>query len=375
MVSIFGAKVRWRSVGTRSHLINVLARPGHAAAIFNPFTSLLVDAIEDTNRASVTEFSPKRLLQGRWDIVHVHWPELAIDAGPLWRNAPLAGAYLASLRIAKARGARIVWTGHDLGLHENRWGSATDAYLNGFMRLVDGVIHLTDVSRAPLVKRYPMLQDKPFVTIVHGHYRSFYPTPPTRAAAQQHWNMVSDGPKVALIGQLRPYKGADKLIEAFRRFDNPEARLLIAGDPRDAALADDLVRRAKGDDRITLMLRRLSDAEVTSAITAADALVVPFQRILHSGSVVLAWSLNRPVIATNSATLAEQASYLDPMWTRWINDELTSDSLAIALSDLPSPDALCDVSALDWGPIGEQTVDFYRRLLSDTRRTDTLFAH
>jgi beta-1,4-mannosyltransferase len=345
-------------------MINVLARPGHGAARFNPFTSLLVDALDATGRVHVTEFSPKRLLAHRWDIVHVHWPELAIDSGPLWRNAPLASAYLASLRIAKARGARIVWTGHDLGLHERRWGRATDAYLNGFMRLVDGVIHLTDVSRPALMNRYPMLASKPHVTVPHGHYRNFYPPAPSRHDAREQWKLDGDGPALALIGQLRPYKGADRLIDAFKQFDDPTARLLIAGDPREELLADDLQRRAADDPRISLVLRRLSEEEVVSAVTACDALIVPFQRILHSGSVVLAWSLHRPVIATHAATLAEQAALLDPTWTQWIDDTLTAQSLRNALAHVAPRDAMCDVSALEWAPLGERTVDFYESLLS-----------
>jgi beta-1,4-mannosyltransferase len=345
-------------------MINVLARPGHAAARFNPFTSLLVDALDATGRVNVTEFSPKRLLAQRWDIVHVHWPELAIDSGPLWRNAPLAAAYLASLRIAKARGARIVWTGHDLGLHERKWGRATDAYLNAFMGLVDGVIHLTDVSRPALVERYATLANKPHVTVPHGHYRTFYRVPPLRDDARTQWRLDGTGPVVALIGQLRPYKGADRLIDAFKQFDDPTARLLIAGDPRDQSLADDLHRRAASDRRISLVLRRLSEDEVVSAVTACDALVVPFQRILHSGSVVLAWSLHRPVIATHAATLAEQAAMLDPMWTQWIDDALTAQSLRDALTRVAPREAVCDVSMLEWGPLGEQTVAFYEQLLS-----------
>jgi glycosyltransferase involved in cell wall biosynthesis len=343
--------------------LRVLARPGRSAASFNPYTSLLVEALEATVEVEVVEFSPARLLRERFDIIHVHWPEQALGTGPYMKDAARAVAYLASLRLARRRGARLVWTGHDLGLHEMRWPRSTNWYLRRFMRLVDGVIALTEASRQPLTNRYPMLRTKPWVTIPHGHYVGVYAADFTQVEARRTLGLPDSGQFIALVGQLRPYKGADRLIDVFRQLNDPYARLLIAGSPLDDRLADDLRHRAAGDDRITLMLRRLTDTEITAAIRASDAVVVPFRHILHSGTVFLAWSLGRRVVATRADPLVEQAGHIDERWTRFVADHMDADDLAHALNALPGPTELPDLAPFDWGPIGAATAAFYRSLV------------
>jgi hypothetical protein len=56
--------------------------------------------------------------------------------------------------------------------------------------------------------------------------------------------------------------------------------------------------------RMTLRLEYVSDAEVTAAMEAADAVVLPFRRVTTSGSALLALGHGRPVVVPELEPLA-----------------------------------------------------------------------
>src|SRR5436305_14721634 len=95
-------------MGTR-----VLAWPAFKPETGNPYNALLAGALEKRG-AQVEEFTPARLLRGRYDIWHLHWPERA--ANRLLRVAIFAVLVL----VARARKTRVVWTVHNLDGHFTR---------------------------------------------------------------------------------------------------------------------------------------------------------------------------------------------------------------------------------------------------------------
>ena len=92
---------------------------GLAARAKNPYTWLLYTHLAELG-VQVHDFSPTRALRGRYDVLHVHWPDKALNARWLAGRAVGAAAALALIDIARARGARIVWTAHNAHPHESR---------------------------------------------------------------------------------------------------------------------------------------------------------------------------------------------------------------------------------------------------------------
>jgi glycosyltransferase involved in cell wall biosynthesis len=87
------------------------------------------------------------------------------------------------------------------------------------------------------------------------------------------------------------------LIAAFRAAELPGARLVIAGRPADPE-ADRLVAAAAaGCATIAYRPGFVPDDELQVLMRAADVVVLPFRDVLTSGSVVLAMSFGRAVIA------------------------------------------------------------------------------
>ena len=104
---------------------------------------------------------------------------------------------------------------------------------------------------------------------------------------------------------MRPYKCVDELLSAFAALPDLTARLIVAGGCGDAALEAELHRLAARDARVRLDLRHVPDNEVPVLMGAADVVCCPSRGVLTSGSVLLAMSYGRPVIAPSVGCIPE----------------------------------------------------------------------
>jgi hypothetical protein len=94
---------------------------------------------------------------------------------------------------------------------------------------------------------------------------------------------------------------------------------------------------------------------------AADLVVLPFHSILNSGSVLLALSHNRPVLAPRIGALPEIQAQVGAHWLRLYEGEISPAVLAAAVAEpAPHEDERPDLTAFDWQPIAERTVEFYK---------------
>jgi glycosyltransferase involved in cell wall biosynthesis len=109
-------------------------------------------------------------------------------------------------------------------------------------------------------------------------------------------------PVVALTGLLRPYKGVDVLLDAWRRFgDHPPGELWIVGLPR-MRLPDDL------PPSVRLVPRFVTDAELAAVLRRADVVTLPYREIDQSGVLYAALGLGRPLLLSAVGGFPEVAA-------------------------------------------------------------------
>jgi beta-1,4-mannosyltransferase len=130
------------------------------------------------------------------------------------------------------------------------------------------------------------------------------------------------------FGGIRPNKGIDRLIEAFSRLPDKDIRLVIAGKPSPPVEYFHRVHYlVSQDQRIHLIAEFIPENEIQIYLNAADVVVLPFERILSSGSVMLALSFGKPVIAPTLGCLTELITsevgiLYDPSYDRGLYDAL-----------------------------------------------------
>lgn len=154
--------------------MKVLASPASRNGLSNPYQWLLYGNVRQLG-VRVCEWTKRDALVGKWDIVHIHWPEAALGRRPAVRALARARVYCAVLDWLRLRGAKVVWTAHNLHPHERVNRALEGWFYNHLCTRVDGAIHLSGSARRKLEAEYPCFAKVQSAVIPHGHYRDVYP--------------------------------------------------------------------------------------------------------------------------------------------------------------------------------------------------------
>jgi glycosyltransferase involved in cell wall biosynthesis len=176
------------------------------------------------------------------------------------------------------------------------------------------------------------------------------PGPPAGLPA----GLTDDGsPVVLLFGLLRPYKGLDVLLEAWRGV--PEGRLWVVGAPR-------MALPARLPPRAELLPRFVSDGEASALLHRADVVVLPYREIDQSGVLFAALHAGRPLVLSDVGGFAEVGAGLlvppgDPDALRAALARLVADPAERARQAAASRTAAEERFA--WGPIARRHLELY----------------
>ena len=292
---------------------------------------------------ALPEFSDILILHWPNDFFLIHPPEKEIEFRRL----------LDMWKAAKAeRNLRLIWAAHNLHPHEGL--PCPTALARLFLDSLDGIIYFSDGARGLVRELYGVRPPHELVT-VHGHYRDdrvAAPRPPP----------ATDGPiKLGYFGRVRPYKGLEKLIACMGQLQDSQTILKISGKRLNLTYAATIEKMAAGNQKIITDLRDefLSEIDLELAVDGCHGVVLPYSAVLNSGSTMFALSRNRPVLAPNAGSLPELQAGVTSHWLQIYNGELTPNSLDSFIKHLREGLAeCCDLSAYNWGPIGESLRHF-----------------
>lgn len=297
-------------------------------ATTNPYVVQLARHLQALPDVSVRTFRWTTALFGRYDVVHLHWPEILVTGSTPIRAAANQARF--ALLIARWWLTRtpVVRTVHNLRPHEGASRPAR-VLLRATDRLTTVRIHLNELTPPGPV---------PHVVIPHGHYTDWYE--PHAVAG------VVSG-RVVTIGIVRAYKQVPHLIEVFRSSAPSNATLRVIGSVPDPLLREQVVATAAGDPRVALELQHVDDARFVAEVTSADLVALPYDGLHNSGLVLAALSLGRPVLVPDTATTRALAAEVGPGWVRTFAAPLDAAGLHDA-STARVPDRLPDLTARGW---------------------------
>lgn len=110
------------------------------------------------------------------------------------------------------------------------------------------------------------------------------------------------------VGQIEKHKGILFLIKAFKKIENKNISLRVAGDGRDFILA----QKETGDDKRIIFLGRLNELAIQEEMKKARALIVPSLCYENSPTVIYeAGEFALPVIASKIGGIPEILSEKD----------------------------------------------------------------
>jgi len=195
------------------------------------------------------------------------------------------------------RGRPLVLTAHDILPREARAGQR--AAQRRLYERVDAVIVHSEHGRQRLVEDLGVDRARVHV-IAHGVLA------PTAAAPRLERLPPRlrgfDGPVVLFFGLLRPYKGLDVLLEAWRGIEGAE--LWIVGLPRMELDA----LRAAAPASVRFVTRFVTDDEREAVFARADVAVLPYLEIEQSGVALTALGAGVPMVLSDVGGFAELAA-------------------------------------------------------------------
>jgi glycosyltransferase involved in cell wall biosynthesis len=181
----------------------------------------------------------------------------------------------------------------------------------------------------------------------------------------------AEGPVILSFGLLRPYKGIENLLGAYRRLavaapSPPE--LWIVGNPRmDVEPLRRLAEEAPG--RVRFVTRFVEDAEIPAIFRRADLLVLPYLDAEHSGVLYTGLAFGKPMVLSAVGGFPEVA---EAGAARLVPPGDTP-ALAAALEELVGDDAArrelaaaashAAAGPFSWDEAARRTIDLYRELL------------
>ncbi len=271
------------------------------------------------------------------DVVHFQW--LAVQP--------------VDVQLLRAFPRPLVLTAHDVLPREPRPGQR-EAQRRLYER-VDAVVVHSEHGRGRLVGEVGVAPEKVHV-IPHGvlHPAADGDLPPELAGVH--------GPVVLFFGLLRPYKGIDVLLEAWRGIEGAE--LWVVGAPR----MDTAPLRAAAPPGVRLLERFVGEPQVGALFRRADLAVLPYREIDQSGVLFTALGAGTPLLLSAVGgfpeVAAEGAAELVPPG----DPAALHDALARLLADPAARERLAEgarraaAERYGWDDIARRHLDLYGRL-------------
>ncbi len=243
-----------------------------------------------------TPYSVARLLWLRlrgYRLLHINW----MPFNHCWQLRLVT-------RLTKALGIRAVWTIHNVAPHKIQFGSEQRdrAAMRQMFTWADrGVVHSAR-TREALRDLYG--DDLPLNVIHHGSYADRVELLDP-VEARRELRVPEDRFAVLMLGPNRWNKGVRAYLEAVSKLPDDFIGIVAGAcpDPEVRRLVLQYHERFPG--KFIVDLRRLSDSEVAEHYAASNLLLMPFESVTTSGTVIEALSYARAVITTDKGDMHE----------------------------------------------------------------------
>jgi glycosyltransferase involved in cell wall biosynthesis len=230
-----------------------------------------------------------RFLFSRPDIIHVQWIPLVDEGFPFewW-----------FLKLAKRLGSKLVYTVHNVLPHDPE-KNYRETFSKSYS-LMDALVCHTRETRERVIGEFGVDPKKIWV-IPHGPLFHDY----EHISKEEAKGRIGISPEQCVVlyqGLVRPYKGIDFLLDAWKQIQvsHPNATLVIAG--RGEARHMEMVR-AKVDElgvqsSVRLDLRYITSEELPVYYQACDIAVYLHREITQSGALMTGIAFGKPIVAT-----------------------------------------------------------------------------
>ena len=349
--------------------LKVLMMPDYCSD--NPYQSLLAVGLRSHGAEIIFPIGYRRVLpfyravqDNSATVLHLHWLAPYIKGQTWLMRLIYSLKILMDLWLTRLKGVTIIWTIHNHLTHDCPFPELELWLRKKLTQIADKIIVHNHATLKQLQEAWKLKLDN--VTVIpHGHYRDVYQPPIAQSAARKLLNLPLDGYLYLNLGMIRPYKGLENLLQVWQANQAifQAHTLLIAGKFLDSAYGKKITALISKTEQAILQANFIQSDRMHLYFSAADVVVLPFTNILTSGSLILAMSYDKPIIAPSQGSIQETLKGADNL----LYDPSDRQGLAKALKisthiDLQqlSNQVRLASDRLDWDKIARQTVRLYQ---------------
>ncbi len=340
----------------------------------NPYQRLLADGLERSGATVAFPRRGRRLLPVladatglKIDVVHLHWINPYLPGVRLPFYFLYALRFLLDLSLTRLRGTRVVWTIHNKLSHE-AWHPRIERLIRRVLaRLVDArIVHSAEIQRE--ISTDLGLPPAAFEIVPHASYANHYGDAMDGSQARHELGLEQAGRVFLNFGLMRPYKGVKRLLEAWAASGLGDTGnvLVFAGDFNDPNFRHEVEALAATMAGVRFDVGHVPDDRVRVYFSACDAVALPFEKILTSGSLHLALAFGKPIVAPRLPSISEILGSENP----FAFDPADANSLGDALrrcADADLADSASNTEHLktalhDWDSVARATFAIYEQV-------------
>lgn len=269
----------------------------------NPYTNMLYlharsagwKILETSQPARVVSHL-RRLVPG--DVFHVQWNWPLFRNGGTWAEAKEAvDSFCEAVDECMGRGIHLLWTVHNMASHDTEFIELETRFNNFMGSRADVVIQLNDYTETVCRESFT-IGNADFVTIPHSSYQGIYPNTVRTDEARAALGVPEDHAVVGFLGQVRPYKGIERLIEVAAQMQESgrQVTVLLAGRPQGGVDREILRLVAQHGLPCVSHFGFVDDQDLQLWFKAADVMVFPYRKVLNSGSAYLSAGFGVPCV-------------------------------------------------------------------------------
>lgn len=192
-----------------------------------------------------------------------------------------------TISFLKINRVQIIYTLHNKTAHDGR-SPKENLFLKKFILKRADVVSILSKKSKEYASSLVHISDDRFYYVGHPAYSSIVSK-----------EEKADGKLTFLyFGMIRPYKNIEMLINAWKKAQLSNSRLLIAGKPINEDYRRAVEESAKGVDGVELVLKYINNDELDSLVSSAGVIVSPLnkQSSMNSGTLIKAMCMKKTII-------------------------------------------------------------------------------
>ena len=270
----------------------------------NKYISIIKECLKNAGNEIVENDKIRRLID-KSDIFYFNWVENLKNENLLKCLLSLIQK-IVMVNIIKLKNKKIIWVMHNKVSHETISYKLSLFSTKYFAKKSDKIIihshESKEVLKNLLDEKY---NDDKIFYLPHPHYINVYKK--NEDNLRKKLRIEEDDLVYCFIGQIRPYKNIDILIDSFNDTCMSNTKLIIAGKPYSEEYKEEIISKINGNKNIISIFEFIKDDELVNLINTSNVVVLPYDKksSLNSGSVFLAFSNKKTILIPTIGTVRD----------------------------------------------------------------------